>query len=445
MRRPPFLLAIFAICLSLTQVPDFRNPIDGTRTFESANDARDWVSSEFFGTELTVSPGHHPGFDDAGLRYFARLAYLLQPSLVTTPASEDIPWLMKFGQPALAALSFLLFYWILTIFAGQWIALPIFLLILCSEALLLSAYSLNVYIFPFYAFILVTGFTLYSTTRKTGTKLSAFVAAILFSFNLVRSPSWVAIFPTALTAWRPNFLLKLDRPETESAVKSTSKKLIFFLFIFLMINSSINKHGHPVWHALHAGLMEFGGHVDSKKRIYPYFVPASDIPTNSIKRSSWSDSTTYQFVEMQNPNVTAFSKEYGSILKRDYLRIAYTYPLGMLRLFARRLGNLLYPDIWFWKPDKHTGTERAQENLALTVASILFVLAALVFDKNRLRFLLIFSLPLILPALLVYSSMPVVFIFWKSVWVSIVLISISTTFKLALQRLIQTTSRPSLP
>jgi hypothetical protein len=211
------------------------------------------------------------------------------------------------------------------------------LLFLLSPNLLSIFWGMDVYLFPLYAAIV--GF--YASGELLEGRLSRtkmFLCIVLVNFcEIFRKKSFLLFLPfMAIFAFKKSPPLKL--------------KAIFFV-VFLACSILFNgivglvfkKHGHVVWHSLHAGLFEYGGCVGNQGEPYPYFIyEKEDLAKKSLVfcQDTWNDSIQYKIAQQKGIQ-TLYSQEYNDLLKVQVFEILSDYPTEVLSLIVMRLFNAL--------------------------------------------------------------------------------------------------------
>lgn len=218
-------------------------------------------------------------------------------------------------------------------------------LILGSSNIGLISHVGDIYMFPFYAGVLALGI---ADEVLRGKKINSFKVAIftlgIIVFNLFRSSSIYSFFIVLVTLFFSSKLVPAERLGRVRRILTYS----FFGAILcqLLISSFAGKRSHSVWHPLHAGLYEWGGHLDREGNTYPYFVDENEIPNNSEYLSRWHDKTQFKIVNIKNPSVSTYGVRHEEILREDFLKIVKKYPLGILQLVFRRISRFLNLNPW---------------------------------------------------------------------------------------------------
>lgn len=206
------------------------------------------------------------------------------------------------------------------------------------------AFSGDVYMFPWYAGVFVLLSFALLGSRSRGALAAACACSIgVILCTVFRNGSMYVGWGFLLAIVFPTALARNVGPEvvrTRAAVC-----LVMFLAGAAALRLVVPQ-SHVVWHSIHTGLMEYGGHVDAAGRIYPYFVPESDIPQNSTVATRWSDNYAKDLVSRTRPNVPVYSQEYEDIVRADAMRVISAYPSGVASLVARRLWRFFIVNPW---------------------------------------------------------------------------------------------------
>jgi hypothetical protein len=361
------------------------------------------ISTVIKGIETRSFKGNLTTPDDPGfLLLFALTSYLEGHQKVNvTTNSENFPLSYKL----IYLVMHLGFIYLLALTSSKVFTLTtkiLALLFLLSPNLISVYWGMDVYLFPLYATIV--GF--YATGELKEERLSRtkmiICATLVGVCEIFRKKSFLLFLPFIA-------ILGLNKKIT---LKSKAIFLILFLFCTFFTNNFVGlvfkKHGHEVWHSLHAGLYEYGGCVGKQGEAYPYFIfEKNDLANKSLVycQDNWNDNIQYKVAE-QNGIITLFSKEYNDLLKGQILQILKLYPTEVISLVVMRLFNAFS----FVPVKEHSPAGAITEfDLLNLLESILFITIFLVWlyketNKERKYFfstMLLFTLP---GPLLIHSS-----------------------------------------
>lgn len=388
--------------------PKYPELSQGTRVGNSClagqRRANRWVKKD-----IPHLPDLDANFDDLGLAHLAKAAYLLQPKYIGIHPREKIP-------PALPLLvngififmSMLLYFLLSKVFGNIWggvIQGVIYLAPQVSQNL----YSLDVYSIPLYAACFL-GILVFASAKLRGKRAVAVGIAGAFGIylcNFTRSSSWLVVVSLLPVLVFPVFSARFFKSDV-SPEKFRRRVLTGMLVLTALMWKDKILHpgtGHPIWHSIHAGLLEFGGHIGPDQRIYPGFVPAAEIPPGAVAENTWNDYFEYRFARAVAPKVNLYSPEYGKILRQDYLRFWRNYPWDMLRLHAKRIWNIVDWDIWSWRLYDHNVNPNFWLGLiARAIFLGVFLLALFFVGWRQTLFAAGFVAPLSLSGVIVFSS-----------------------------------------
>jgi len=406
--RWPILLPLFVFLTGYFHYPKYPEVSSGTRVWNSCLTGQKWANRRVQ-SDFPNLPVFDPNFDDLGLSHVAKAAYLLQPSYLGTDPSKVVPptflGLIYFMFLSVSAI----FYFLLAkIFGNLWAGVLQAILFL-SPQIYQSLFTLDVYLVPFYSFCLF-GLVVFSIAHLSGRKLVFFSFVGVFGIylcELIRGSSWLtilALFPIIIFS---NFSVTFFKAKCSSA--QLRKRAIFCALLLVLCMGQkkffLKSAGHPIWHSIHAGLMEFGGYIGKNHRLYPYFVPKAEVPEGAKERTTWNDYNEYEYAKSLDPKIQIYSAAYGKILGKDYIYFWKAYPVGMLGMHLRRIWNLLDWDIWTWGVDEHGTNPNLFISLFAKMSLLLISFASLLGSRWRDTLMsLALVAPLSLPGLLVFSS-----------------------------------------
>ncbi|MGE3260710.1 MAG: hypothetical protein AB7K68_02915 [Bacteriovoracia bacterium] len=398
MARVTFLAALLAGVLFTPKYPLFRAGIRVPWSLGYASN----IARKIVYREPTSMPDWQ--FDDPGLLLFAVPFYLAQPSYLFSNPNKEIPRSFIWVMCAIYAVMMALLYWLCAQFLGELVTLLLCSFLALSPVYRAAAMSVDVHLFPVYAGILflLCAFLLgrRPTTRKS---TLALCAAGIFACDLFRSSG---IFVTAgflLLQARPESLQALFPIRSGALVKNGALLCLGLLLAASLCSRGIGRAGHPVWHALHAGLMEFGGHIDERQQIYPFFVPKEEIPATAAWNPTWNDTFEINFAKQKAPSAAAYSPEYSAVLREDFFRIVFSYPTGFAKLISYRLWNFF--DLNYWGRKEGTDYHSLPESfLSLRGFSSLLVFLLAGYGAVLAPIVAVTLLPLALPPLLVSTT-----------------------------------------
>jgi hypothetical protein len=166
----------------------------------------------------------------------------------------------------------------------------------------------------------------------------------------------------------------------------------------------IQGSGHSFWHPMSCGLAEFGGHEDARARLYPWFVPEADLPTDATPINDWSDERSFRRVRAIDASIPLYSAEYESIMRGDYFDTWRRYPVGMLRTYAARFMNVVTLN----PMQAHTADSRIIRTTTDAIAFAAFFVVVIVAWRTRLPrrawFLLAAFAPMIVAPMIAHSG-----------------------------------------
>ncbi len=347
------------------------------------------------------------GWDDIGLGLLATAAFLVQPSYLDNDPFNNIPSALPVLLHSIFAMMMLLLYFQLRTYLGQTMAFSVVSLYLLSSNFRSIALAADIYLFPLYAlvFLMLALKCLVSSKKSSWLFLGCSMLGIL-ACEVTRSSSSFVCIGIVLAMLFPGMLLPL-RNGTYSAKNVRIKgavALALFLSLYSGYKASFPGAGHPFWHALHAGLMEFGGHIGPDKSVYPSFVPKEEVPPGSSYVDSWSDYIQYDLAYAKDPYVKIATPEYEQIIKEDFQALAAKYPLGLAELVLRRVWRLL--NINLWGPSNGSGVVLAMplQDIHNVLLLLLILIGISVVWRQPSALIVVSSLPLLASPLLVYSG-----------------------------------------
>ncbi len=274
---------------------------------------------------------------------------------------------------------------------------------LCSPASRFVWFAGDVYFFPIYAAILaLAAVALIRREGRIALVLYGFCLAGIAACNFFRQGSALVAFLLLLVLVWPGCFAE------RRAARRLRLKAILGLLVVVMLTAVparlVGRTNHLLWHPLHCGLAEFGGHTDAAGRLYPYFVPSSDLPPETVPVHAWSDDLQFALARHVAPGIEAASYEYEAVIREDFLRIVRSYPLGVADLIARRAWRVLNLNPWVG----HGPDSAVREDGTGTFWRLGWILLALLggwLGYPRRALLLVLGLtPLLLPVLLVHSG-----------------------------------------
>ncbi|MES2527612.1 MAG: hypothetical protein V4598_11020 [Bdellovibrionota bacterium] len=272
----------------------------------------------------------------------------------------------------------------------------------------------DVYLFPVYAmsFCLV----IVSDTERTKIphfKIAALSALIGFC-ELMRSGSGHFLILSLILFFF-----------TSSIGKMVKGKVIAIAFLPYIVIKSVpfiffQRSGHTFWHAVHAGLFEFGGCVGQKGEAYPFFIfPQEDLRGKSLAlcKNGWDDMTQNLVVRLAGVK-EVYTPEYDQVLKVQTLDLISNHFLSFVSLIVERLIRIFsfFPYYPFGKPGT-INMEFGPLTLVWGITCLTLTGFALYKNKHSRVFQLLagFLLLSLAPPLLVHSgyviyNIPVVFV-----------------------------------
>jgi hypothetical protein len=294
----------------------------------------------------TTGPTLVPG-DDVGPTLLMAATIELAYSAEELAASAAIPRIPRLYFLLLVGVNALMMgalYFAARSLWGRWVALGLTVIYTLGSNVRFLGFTGDVYLFPWYAGILMlSAFALFeSTARGAALALAATVAGIVLC-SLFRSGSTLVGIGFLLAAVRPGWIVEAARARQ---VRRRAIACGAALVLLCLVRAAWLPPGRVVWHSLHSGLLEFGGHRDADGRIYPYFVPAAEIPAGAEPVARWSDNIAFDLATRTRADVRRFSTEYEAIMRQDVMRVVRRYPAGVARLVARRVWRLLIVNPW---------------------------------------------------------------------------------------------------
>lgn len=403
------LLVIALICLTHLFPPDKRNVNYRTSRILShgwriAQKLEGIAVPDIPRSPLTENEAVFAG-DDLGTDYLMGFLFWLTRSseALRSNPPECVPRLYFLVFSGLnACMIFLLYFAVRKLFSRK-VAFFLCFLYMLGSNMRFVAFSGDVFLFPWYAGILLL--SAFAVMVETGPK--AFIKLLLCVVGI----AGCEIFRSGSSCVGFGFILCLLFPSWlrgDEFARSVRLKSLLCLFVLITAVFSIALLGtaqkHAFWHSLYCGLLEFGGYRDPECRIYPYFVPKRDIPANAKKIGWVSDFEGFRFARKVNPAVELCSPEYGGIIKQEFSRIAWKYPLGMIRLMTRRVVRFLFLNPWHYK-DKDSSVIRHWTDFFFAgFWSAVFCAGILTGIPRRVVLVFISLLPSALPPLLANSG-----------------------------------------
>lgn len=286
----------------------------------------------------------YPGYDVGTPLALAVVMRLTIPAetLAAGPPGSAPPLYDWLHRAAFAAAVATLFAALMRL-ATPFVAIGIAALLLLSPNWRLIAYSSDVYTFPMIALAAtLMGVALFNAkSRVAWPGLIACAVAVALA-SLFRNVSILCICLMLAFAIFPQTFYRTDARQI-----IRRRALAFFLLALVLAKIPgvfLNSSGHVFWHPLHCGLAEFGGHEDAQARLYPWFVPAADLPTDAVAIDDWTDDRSFRRARHVIPNIKTCSAEYDAIMREDYFDVWRRYPAGMLQTYAMRLANVVTPN-----------------------------------------------------------------------------------------------------
>ncbi len=323
-------------------------------------------------------------------------------TLATGPPGSPPPLYNWLHRAAFAAAVATLFAALMRL-TTPFVAIGIAALLLLSPNWRLIAYSSDVYTFPMFALAatLMGVALLNAKPRVAWPGLIACALAVAAS-ALFRNVSILCIGLALAVALVPGVLCR-----DAARAKIRRRALAFFALALLLSKVPgllLNSSGHVFWHPLHCGLAEFGGHEDAQARLYPWFVPAADLPANAIPIDDWTDDRSFRRARQIIPDVKTCSAEYDAIMRDDYVDLWRKYPTGLLQTYGIRLAN-----VFTLNPmHAHTTASRivpSTTDRVLLIGWIATMLAAVLLRApNRTWFLLVALSPMLIPPIIAHSG-----------------------------------------
>lgn len=391
-------IALGLILLSHVTVPSVRNINFRDTANTSWNLARTRQGIPTTGRTLTVGDDQGPNLLMSAT---IALAYSRQ-DLARFTAIPHIPRVYFVLLVALNAFMLGVLYFAARSLWGPGVALGLIAVFTLGSNVRFLAFSWDVYLFPWYAGILMlAAFALFdSPARSAPVALGACVFGIVLCLLFRNGSSWVGV-GFLLAAVRPQWITdagRLHRVRLRAVVCAAG------LVLLCAAKAVWLPQSHVLWHSLHSGLLEFGGHRDAGGHIYPYFVSPTELPPDAEFIPRWSDNMAFDLVSRTRPGIVVYSVEYEEIVRQDVVRVLTQYPLGMARLLGRRLWRVLILNPWQHRePDSLLIAEWF--DTPLRIAWLALVAAGLYRGLGTRTLIPIMSLtPLLLPSLLVHSG-----------------------------------------
>jgi len=357
------------------------------------------------GTPLAEVLDRHNRGDDAGSTLL--LSLLIQRTFpaeeLRTSVPEKAPRSYYLILLAGNAAAFTILYPAVRSLMNRGVAFALGTIYLWSPASRFVWFAGDVYFFPIYAAILMlAAAALIRHDGRLPTVLFGLCLVGIAGCNFFRQGSaLVACLLLLILIWPECFAGR--RPTRRLRLKAGLGLLVVALLTTVPARL-IGRTNHLLWHPLHCGLAEFGGHTDAAGRLYPYFVPARDLPPDTVPVHAWSDDLQFALARQVNPAIEAASREYEAVIRDDFLRLVREYPLGVAGLMARRAWRVVNLN-----PRVGHGPDSAVKEDATgpfwRLGWILLVLLGGWLGYLRRELLLVLGLtPLLLPVLLVHSG-----------------------------------------
>lgn len=357
------------------------------------------------GTPISEVLNRHNRGDDTGSVFL--LSLLIQRTFsaeeLRTNVPEEAPRSYYVVLLLCNAAAFTILYPAVRSLMNRGIAFALGTIYLWSPASRFVWFAGDVYFFPIYAAILMLAAA--ALIRHDGR-----LPAVLFGLCLVgiagcnffRQGSALVVFGLLLILFWPG--LFVDASATRRVRVRAGLAILAVALLTTIPARLIGRTNHILWHPLHCGLAEFGGHVDANGKLYPYFVPPGDTPSTATAIDAWSDQIQFAMARQEKPDIQLESYEYEALIREDFLRLARSYPLGMAHLVARRAWRVINLNPWVVHRPDSAIEERAVDDLWRAGWLILVLAGAWAGYSRRVLLLGLAGAPLLLPVLLVHSG-----------------------------------------
>lgn len=283
------------------------------------------------------------------------------------------------------------------------VAAAMAVLLLLSPNWRFIAYSDDVYVFPAYAFAAtLAGIAIVNSKHRLAWPGILICGAAIGASCMFRSVSILCLGSVVAVGLFPGtFLGNVSRPLVR---RRTAALTLVAVVVAIAPGILARSPGHVFWHPMHCGLGEFGGYEDAQARLYPWFVPASDLPPDATPIEDWSDDRSFRRVRLIDSNIIKCSPAYESIMRSDYYDNWRRYPVGMVRTYAARLKNVLTLN----PAQSHTADSRILRTPADTFALAAFLAMLVIAWRTRLNrrawlMLAVFS-PMLVAPLIAHSG-----------------------------------------
>jgi hypothetical protein len=260
----------------------------------------------------------------------------------------------------------------------------------------------DVYVFPVYAFIV----SLYLLGEFIEVRLSiSKLICISFFIGICEVMRKWSIFPFYV------FLVIIFLKKSLN-LKEKIKILMICLSVSLLPKIPgkflFQAQGHTIWHPIHAGLFEFGGCVDKKGDIFPFFAYENNqvekLPEMKCEYR-WNDLIQYHIGSINNLTDHT-SLEYESLLKNqvtDFIK-KHSWEVSSL-IFMRSVNALSF--LPFKSHNRHGHYSNISISFFLEAMFFIFIFFLWLKDKRELipKFFILLSFGMSLaPSLLVHSQ-----------------------------------------
>lgn len=276
--------------------------------------------------------------DDQGLKLIMAFAYLIDDVSNFNP--QYIPAYFHYLNLILLVIFLFASFRIAISILPPWCGVISFSLLLVSPFFRYLAFSSDVYLYPLFAIFIV-----FAVLKKSeDVRLNYFeilLYGLLFSICCYfRSTSFHYILVVLFFIL---FLLVTYRKAAALKLRGILIFLIVVLFSYYIPIKFSPNSTHSTWHALHAGLFEFGGLVNVENHMaWPNFIPQSELPNGKYTEANrWDDNIQRNMVLKNNPSVIYLSSEYEEILKQSFLSIVTNHTGRYFDLIRKRIWRLL--------------------------------------------------------------------------------------------------------
>lgn len=346
-----------------------------------------------------------PFYDDPGIRYLIAVSMLIfyPKEDLTSGVLYKVPFIYEVFHKVMFILVFILLFYVLKNIFNKYVAWIVLFIFLISSNIGTIAHYGDIYMFPFYAgvFALAIGSELIFKPR------TRWHLIILYSFamvlcNFFRSSS---LFPLFLVVLIGGFAAKLPINKSIFKIRFGAAMIIVFATVLMsVVRGLVPMSSHSLWHPLHAGLFEFGAHVDRQGNVYLKKVSSSEMPQEVKFFPKWSDYTQFDIVKLRNPNIKEYGGEHEKILKEEFIKVFKTQPLSFMGLVLKRIFRIANINPWlpidpFAEVQKHIINP-------IVSSIVLFLILSLFFTNISLKTWVIFwgLMPLAIPPVLVHSG-----------------------------------------